>query len=512
MSHDDPSNCEISERLDETEELKRLQQWWQELNEFTHTIHSSLRPADTSYAIANEGRRLVGCDRLSVALRRHKSCRVAAISGQASINRRGNTVRLLERLCSQAVVTGEPLCYPVEGTELAPQIESVLESYLDESQVKSLLVYPFDAPANQQNERTVSGALMVENFSAATITLETRDRIKAIAPHSSSALHNALEHHGVFGLPIWKALGKASAVVTGRTAPKSLVFLLCLLAVSVALYAIPANFSLTASGTLQPERRRNVFAGVDGVVAQLLVHEGAVVAEGCVMAELRNSELDLKVEEIVGQLQTTSKKLSAMRTTRLARTTQRDVDPASENQMVGEEEELRLWLKSLEQQHALLIRQREQLKVRSPLAGEVVTWSLRDKLASRPVTRGQLMMTVADLSGPWVLELLVSDRRVGHLLNAQQQIRSDLDVSFILAAAPNEEFQGRIKKVAKSAQLDEAHGQSVLVTVSIDKHELELLRPGVGVTGKIHCGRRSLGYVWLHDIIEFVQSRILFRL
>jgi hypothetical protein len=28
----------------------------------------------------------------------------------------------------------------------------------------------------------------------------------------------------------------------------------------------------------------------------------------------------------------------------------------------------------------------------------------------------------------------------------------------------------------------------------------------------INCGPRSLGYVWFHDLIAFVQSQILFRL
>ena len=37
------------------------------------------------------------------------------------------------------------------------------------------------------------------------------------------------------------------------------------------------------------------------------------------------------------------------------------------------------------------------------------------------------------------------------------------------------------------------------------------LRPGVSVTAKIVCGRSSLGYAWFHDVIAFVQSRLLFR-
>ena len=35
--------------------------------------------------------------------------------------------------------------------------------------------------------------------------------------------------------------------------------------------------------------------------------------------------------------------------------------------------------------------------------------------------------------------------------------------------------------------------------------EQQKLRPGAAVTANIYCGRRSLGYVLLHDLISFVQ-------
>ena len=37
------------------------------------------------------------------------------------------------------------------------------------------------------------------------------------------------------------------------------------------------------------------------------------------------------------------------------------------------------------------------------------------------------------------------------------------------------------------------------------------LRQGAAVTAKVYCGKRPLGYVLLHDVIEFIQSRVLFR-
>jgi hypothetical protein len=36
------------------------------------------------------------------------------------------------------------------------------------------------------------------------------------------------------------------------------------------------------------------------------------------------------------------------------------------------------------------------------------------------------------------------------------------------------------------------------------------VRAGARVTARIHCGSRSIGYVWLHDFIDFVRTSLLF--
>jgi hypothetical protein len=55
-------------------------------------------------------------------------------------------------------------------------------------------------------------------------------------------------------------------------------------------------------------------------------------------------------------------------------------------------------------------------------------------------------------------------------------------------------------------------GNSVLIRVAIDKHQLPELRSGTTVTAKVNCGRRSIGYVVFHEMLETIQSRILFWL
>ena len=154
----------------------------------------------------------------------------------------------------------------------------------------------------------------------------------------------------------------------------------------------------------------------------------------------------------------------------------------------------------------ILERQQSDLVVRSPIDGQAMTWNLKELLESRPVQRGQTLLTVADLDGPWVAELHVPDHRAGHVLAARDAMQPDLKVSFALASDPGTVYEGKISDVALSTELDDTAGATVLVTVAFDRAQVHGLRPGATVLAEIHCGRAALGYVWLHDLFEFVQS------
>ena len=155
--------------------------------------------------------------------------------------------------------------------------------------------------------------------------------------------------------------------------------------------------------------------------------------------------------------------------------------------------------------------------MRSPISGTVLTWNVRELLAARPVTRGQVLLTVADLTGPWVLEIRVPDDRIGHVLAAEEaQKRLTTVRRWSVVHRGHRTGRGRdaghIKRIALATETDKTAGATVLVTAAFDRAAIPAneLRPGATVVAKIHCGRRSLGYVWLHQLWETIQSRVLF--
>ena len=125
---------------------------WSRLEDFTRTVHASLEPIETAYTIANEGRRLIECDRVSVAIRKGNKCVIEAVSGQDVFDKRSNTIRLLGRLASAVVRSGEAIWYTGDTADMAPQVEEAVQEYVDESHSKTVAVLPLRRPPPDEDD------------------------------------------------------------------------------------------------------------------------------------------------------------------------------------------------------------------------------------------------------------------------------------------------------------------------------------------------------------------------
>lgn len=281
--------CQLAGDFFRSRQLRTLsdrQALWSQLEDFIRAAHASLDVRRTAYTIANEGRRLIQCDRVTVAAARGRKCAIEAISGQDVFEKRSNTVRLLGKLAGMVAATREPVWYTGDTSGMAPQIEEVIQEYVDQAQSKAVgalpLVRPPPAGDDQQPDKDrepeqVVGVLIVERIEDSRVPENMRGRIDFVCRHSSSALANAWEHQSLLLMPLWKTLGKAKWVVRARTLPKTVLVLGCVIVLLAWLAIWPADFEMEASGTLEPLVRRNVFAGLDGRVEEVLVDHGHTV-------------------------------------------------------------------------------------------------------------------------------------------------------------------------------------------------------------------------------------------
>ncbi len=156
-------------------------------------------------------------------------------------------------------------------------------------------------------------------------------------------------------------------------------------------------------------------------------------------------------------------------------------------------------------------QKRENLIVRSPIDGQVLLpWDAEQSLMHRPVVTGQRVMTIADPSQDWELELAMPERRMGHVMRAVDEFGPNLDVSYISAGDPRSPKYGNVKEIYG---IDPGQGRRGSHGQDHGGHRPEDLfkpSPGTTVTAKVKCGRCSLGYAWFHEAIEWVQKHILF--
>ena len=505
--------AEILADFDRNRQLNRLQHQDAESGrneQFYRQIHATLDRRAISFHIANDGRRLLGCDRVSVLRIKGSHCQLLAASGVDIIDRRSNAARKLEAFGTATIALGEPLWYGEQSDGLAPQIEDRLHDYIDESQARQLGIIPLVIPhTSDDTDDRIVGALVIEHFSATHVD-RLSERSSTIAPQCALALDNASQYERV---PRWlRAVCDAGWLLGAKQLPKTLTALCALAMIVAALALVPADFEIEARGQLQPQIRDDVFAPIDGVVdpERLRVSHGQPVKKDEVLLALNSPQLDLDFRRVFGELNTALKRRDALEAKRLQNPRQTADEQQAYSQIIQEQEELAQTITGLQQQVQILQEQQNELTVKSAIAGQVITWDVQELLDTRPVQRGQVLLTVAQTSGDWVLELDLPDEDVGHVLSAQDDLAEDVVVTYQLATEPGVIRYGKIEQIGMTTEFDANDEPVVRVIVSLDDDEIAERRPGASVRAKLHCGRRSLGYVWFHDLFDYVNSWILF--
>jgi hypothetical protein len=514
--------CEIVSDYLKSRELRNFsdrQTLWQKLEKFISAVHASLDPKDATYTIANEARRLIECDRVSVARRHGNNYRVVAVSGSDNVDPRASTIRDLGHLATVVAKSREPTWYTGSSEDMPPQIEDALQTYIDQSHSKMIAALPLKqpedptppAPGKRRSPPEVVGMLLVENIEDNRVNPSMRQRVDVVVEHSSSALANAEEHNGLFLMPVWRALGKASWVIKGRTLPKTISILIAVVMVLSSLVLIPADFDLKARGELQPEIRREVFATDNGKVEEVKVEHLSKVKKDQVLARLQNIQIDAELEALIGQRdEVRADKMSIER--RLLQPQRLTQD--ERNRLSGELDSIEKKLASFVLQIKLYKQKQDDLVVKSPIDGLMISWKPQERLMRRSVNIGQVLMTVVDPDGEWELLLRMPESRMGYVRHEWNNLEAGdtLKASYILATDPGTHYEGTVAEIHGAADVDPEEGNTVLIRVAIQKTDLprEGLLPGTTVTAKLSCGRKCIGFVWLHDLISWVHTNILF--
>ncbi len=489
-------------RRHELRQLRASRHKARQFDNFVAAVHRSLDPRITAVTIANASRPLIGCDRVTVAIRRGRKFRLAAVSAVDVIHRRSRQVRLMEKLLKATGATKLVQSFEAGDNNTAPQIDRLLNAYFDDAHSNSLGIVPLvDCPdAESKDSGTIIGALVIENFDARSWD-EIRPMAVDVARHASSALASALTHRSLPALPFSRRR-RATGESTHRLAKS--VAALAVIGAITSTFFIRTDFHVQAEGVLQPTVRQSVFAPLDGQVARIAITHGAKVNKGQLLIEMTSPELDLEIQKIQGEHEATLQRLRSIDSIMLlpGTTTRRDEDVQA-RQLAAEKQELQLLSENQQQRLIVLHDERKRLMVNSPIDGVILTWETDQLLKNRPVRRGQRLLTVADVGGDWEADMSVRDDEFGPLLtlvNSGVAPTAELE----LATERGTTFRGRVERLAGRTEIDATNRPVVKVVISVDDNTALDPRPGATVSARLNCGQRSLFYVWCHKIVDRV--------
>lgn len=493
---------------------------WKRQLDFAGTVHSDLSYEKTTYRIANEARNCLDVDRVAVLSLRGSRCKLDSISGVDQPHHRSNTIRKLRKLAETVVGSRQVLLYTGDTENLPPQVEAALLDYLNETPAKVVAIVPLMKVAALSEKEDASadppetiGALVLESIERLDGE-QLLQRAEPIVYHAAISLANARTFRQLPFANVLVPLGKQLATVGWYRLSTTLKVAIPLACVIAALFLIPSDFSVEVRGQLVPAVERNVFAPTDGYVDQILVQHGQQVTADEPLIQLQSNEFAYQKSEILGELQTAQAELDAIvvkRSQGMRRDSRSEARSSDTYEMLSADEmRLKTKIESLVQRRDLLQKRENQLTLRSPITGQVLDWEVDELLSDRPVTRGELLMKVADVEGPWILELELPDKRTYHVVTAQEAAGEPLAVRFQLVNEPGEVYHGQLVSIASIVDLDDqADEPFVPLEAEFDKAQVEHLRHGLNVVGRIECGRRSVAYVWTYQLVETVR-RYLF--
>lgn len=519
---------------------------WTQVESFARQIHSSLNPSETAFQIANEGRRLIGCDRLSVAIRYHRKAVVEAVSGSDVVERASNQVVLMRKLFDTVLAWDEKLVFKGEKDEtLPPDVYEALDAYLEESNAKLLVLQPIRDEREKdpkKPKKLARSALLMECFEPPEQTEPLIQRLEIVGNHAAPALYNAAEHKRIPFRFLWLPLAKIQDGLGGKT--RAIVYsILAVLALLVtAMIMVPYPLRLEAKGQLVPVERTWVYSPREGQIRNFKIEQGSVVRPDDELVEMFDPQLQSEIDDINKRIAQADTQIRYLR----SRLSPPPTDPVMKGQIEGElaQETAKKFaldkrLKEIERIFNCDRQKPGYFTIRAPKFSPTKTqlasarWTIlsadfREQLQNRTVRPSDPILRLGNKEDRWEIELKIPQKHIGQVLKAFPNQGADpesvLEVDLLVSSVPTHTYKGLLyrKHVAREAVPNrDDHNESepiVFAYVQINDPRIPeeyhipkgLLVTGVEIHAKIRCGDHPLGYSLFYGVWEFFYEKVIF--
>lgn len=525
-----------------------------QIEAFARLIHGTLNPTEVAYHVANEGRKLIECDRLCVGIRhaRHRVT-VEAVSGADVVEKASTHVRRLRWLMEAVLKWGEPLSFKgAKDSGLPPDVAHALDEYLNESQPKLLIVQPIRDEREKDNHKPARAVLVLESFNPPEQTEPIVQRLEVIGKHAAPALYNAAEMKRVPLKFLWWPLAKVQEGIGGKSRFYMIGGAILLAILIGVMITVPYTLRMEAKGQMVPVEIAQIYPPKEGIIQKIRVTPGQTLDPGYSTVEMYSADLQKdyrealdKFEQANGQIRVLPsiiKELSQGGDSNKADRVKYETDLAiahlSREAALAQIKALDLQYNGVPDHPGFFRAIAPPFDPKLARPKNVSKWTVlnddrRENLLGRSMRPHEELLRVGNLEGFWQVEMKIPQRNIGQIMKAFADPelhkvdaggKKYLDVDVLLSSQGETSYGGRLYREDISAQAvpnkNEHDENEPVVTAYVklnideftddEKIPVDQLVTGLEVRSRIRCGKHPLGYSLFHGVWEWFYEKVVF--
>ncbi|MGV6818008.1 MAG: HlyD family efflux transporter periplasmic adaptor subunit [Thiotrichales bacterium] len=443
------------------------------LDLLTRTLATGLTHPDFDTAITavtTELQQRFGCERISFAFWKNQTAQIHQVSGTSEIKRQQKLLRDIENVMNEAADQMMLVCSPATE-KTVHRINLAHRDYA--SQHNDAVI----ASAPLINNEELFGILCFERAAGRNFSDQELDQLETVAAFLAPLFQLKYDASAPWYRRLFKAPDDNKRLITRK---KVLLFSAITAVILLSFSAFwPVSFEVTAPARIEGSVQRTVTAPGSGYLDQVFVRPGDFVTRGDLLATLDDDDLLVERRRLESELSQFQSDYSAAMATR--NRAEMGVATAKINEAQAKLD--------------LVKQQLKRLDLRANLSGIVIAGDLTQSLGS-PVEKGQELMTLAP-DKDYRIKLGIPEADIRHVSVGQSG-------ELVLASSPGKKIPFEITRITPMASILD-NQNTFAAEAQINDQQQHQLRPGMEGYARIHAGERSLLWVWMHRIGDWLR-------
>lgn len=430
---------------------------------------NSLREA--AITTVNQLSTLLQSQRVSLAFFSKQQLVLQAVSFSANFDARTPAMQLVLQAMTETAGQHKDIHYPEDAEQAELEIWHHHHSLLEETGAASLHSLLL------RHSKQLLGVVTIEADAEHPLSEADRGFLDQSLPILASVLSLKQQAEAGVGARLKSAMLSRTQRWWGGERWLGKVVTATVLA-AILLLLMPTTYWVQGDAFLQSMDKRVLVANQDGYLASVAARPGDLVTNGAVLAEMNDDDLRLERRKLGSQLQQFQQEYdNALATYARAEATI----------AAAQVEQARIQLELIEQQ-----LQRTQLT--APMDGIIVSGDISQSVGA-PVKQGDVLFEIA-APGQYRAVLHIDERDITHIEPQQTG-------QLVLTSAPERAFAVVVSRVTPLSEARDGRNYFRVEAQLLATDET--LRPGMTGSGKIDVGRRALGWIWFHDMIDWFR-------